>query len=284
MTSKTKYIKTYKDTKISDPMIYEIIADKDNTESTVIIDAEENSKSEIIIIYRSKENYNIEYKAQCTINAENNSFVKVTKINLMNDSIHFEDVNESFIKDEAECLFSLIDIGAQTSSVKYSGNLEGRNSKNEIKSIYIGSAEKKINNDYECIHRGAKSSSDISVRGALAENAVKKFKGTIDFRRGCSGSKGAEDEYCMLLSDKARSIALPILLCEEEDVSGAHSASSGKIDESKIFYLMSRGLGYNEARKLIVKSQFNEVIDEINDSDLREEIIREIDRRLDDDR
>lgn len=284
MTSKTKYIKTYKDTKISDPMIYEIIADKDNTESTVIIDAEENSKSEIIIIYRSKENYNIEYKAQCTINAENNSFVKVTKINLMNDSIHFEDVNESFIKDEAECLFSLIDIGAQTSSVKYSGNLEGRNSKNEIKSIYIGSAEKKINNDYECIHRGAKSSSDISVKGALAENAVKKFKGTIDFRRGCSGSKGAEDEYCMLLSDKARSIALPILLCEEEDVSGAHSASSGKIDESKIFYLMSRGLGYNEARKLIVKSQFNEVIDEINDSDLREEIIREIDRRLDDDR
>lgn len=284
MTSKTKYIKTYKDTKISDPMIYEIIADKDNTESTVIIDAEENSKSEIIIIYRSKENYNIEYKAQCTINAENNSFVKVTKINLMNDSIHFEDVNESFIKDEAECLFSLIDIGAQTSSVKYSGNLEGRNSKNEIKSIYIGSAEKKINNDYECIHRGAKSSSDISVRGALAENAVKKFKGTIDFRRGCSGSKGAEDEYCMLLSDKARSIALPILLCEEEDISGAHSASSGKIDESKIFYLMSRGLGYNEARKLIVKSQFNEVIDEINDSDLREEIIREIDRRLDDDR
>ncbi|MSR90888.1 SufB/SufD family protein [Inconstantimicrobium porci] len=284
MTSKTKYIKTYKDTKISDPMIYEIIADKDNTESTVIIDAEENSKSEIIIIYRSKENYNIEYKAQCTINAENNSFVKVTKINLMNDSIHFEDVNESFIKDEAECLFSLIDIGAQTSSVKYSGNLEGRNSKNEIKSIYIGSAEKKINNDYECIHRGAKSSSDISVRGALAENAVKKFKGTIDFRRGCSGSKGAEDEYCMLLSDKARSIALPILLCEEEDVSGAHSASSGKIDESKIFYLMSRGLGYNEARKLIVKSQFNEVIDEINDSDLIEEIIREIDRRLDDDR
>ena len=280
MTSKTKYIKTYKDTKISDPMIYEIIADKDNTESTVIIDAEENSKSEIIIIYRSKENYNIEYKAQCTINAENNSFVKVTKINLMNDSIHFEDVNESFIKDEAECLFSVIDIGAQTSSVKYSGNLEGRNSKNEIKSIYIGSAEKKINNDYECIHRGAKSSSDISVKGALAENAVKKFKGTIDFRRGCSGSKGAEDEYCMLLSDKARSI----LLCEEEDVSGAHSASSGKIDESKIFYLMSRGLGYNEARKLIVKSQFNEVIDEINDSDLREEIISEIDRRLDDDR
>ena len=284
MTSKTKYIKTYKDTKISDPMIYEIIADKDNTESTVIIDTEENSKSEIIIIYRSKENDNIEYKAQCTINAENNSFVKVTKINLMNDSMHFEDVNESFIKDEAECLFSVIDIGAQTSSVKYSGNLEGRNSKNEIKSIYIGSAEKKINNDYECIHRGTKSSSDIAVKGALAENAVKKFKGTIDFRRGCSGSKGAEDEYCMLLSDKARSIALPILLCEEEDVSGAHSASSGKIDESKIFYLMSRGLGYNEARKLIVKSQFNEVIDEINDSDLREEIIREIDRRLDDDR
>lgn len=284
MTSKIEYIKIDKDMNINNPMIYEIIAAKDNTENSIVIEAEENSKSEIIIIYRSEENYEFAYKAKCAIKAAKNSIVKVIKINLMSNNVQFEDLNESFIEDEARLTFSVIDLGGKTSSIKYSGNLEGLKSGNEIKSIYIGTADKKLNNEYECIHKGSNSLSDISVKGALSDSAVKKFKGTIDFRRGAQGSKGAEDEYCMLLSDKARSIALPILLCEEEDVSGAHSASSGKIDENKIFYLMSRGLNYNEARKLIVKSQFNEVIDIINNSKIREEIIREIDRRLDDER
>ena len=41
-------------------------------------------------------------------------------------------------------------------------------------------------------------------------------------------AKGTENEACMLLSDKAKSLALPMLLCTEEDVDGEHSTSSGK--------------------------------------------------------
>lgn len=45
----------------------------------------------------------------------------------------------------------------------------------------------------------------------------------------------------MLLSDKAKSKALPMLLCTEEDVEGSHSTATGKVDESELFYLMTRG-------------------------------------------
>ena len=69
----------------------------------------------------------------------------------------------------------------------------------------------------------------------------------------------------MLLSNKAKSIALPMLLCTEEDVEGNHSTASGKVDAKQLFYLMTRGLSYKEAVKLIVKANFQKIIDRIND-------------------
>ena len=85
----------------------------------------------------------------------------------------------------------------------------------------------------------------------------------------------------MLLSNKAKSIALPMLLCTEEDVEGNHSTASGKVDEKQLFYIMTRGFSYKEAVKLIVKSKFNKIIDRIPDKNLKDEIIKEFDKRLD---
>ena len=85
----------------------------------------------------------------------------------------------------------------------------------------------------------------------------------------------------MLLSDTAKSIALPMLLCTEDDVEGEHSTSSGKADEKELFYIMSRGLSHKEAIKLIVKAKFYSLIEKISEEELRQEVIDEIDRRLD---
>ena len=85
----------------------------------------------------------------------------------------------------------------------------------------------------------------------------------------------------MLLSDTAKSIALPMLLCSEEEVEGNHSSSAGKIGEKELFYIMSRGLSHKEAIKLIVKAKFYSLIEKISEEELRQEVIDEIDRRLD---
>lgn len=122
---------------------------------------------------------------------------------------------------------------------------------------------------------------DIDVQGALNDNAKKNFKGTIDFKKGCKKAKGNENEYCMLLSDTAKSIALPMLLCTEADVEGNHSTASGKAEKEALFYIMSRGISYKEAIKLIIRARFNKIIERIKDEKLQEKILEEIDRRLD---
>lgn len=119
------------------------------------------------------------------------------------------------------------------------------------------------------------------MQGALKDVSKKHFKGTIDFKRGSKKAKGNENEFCMLLSDNARSIALPMLLCSEEDVEGNHSSATGKVGDKELFYIMSRGIDKKEAMRLIVRARFNNILQKIKDENLRNEILNEIDIRLD---
>ena len=123
--------------------------------------------------------------------------------------------------------------------------------------------------------RGEKSEIEIEVQGALKDKAKKHFKGTIDFKKGSKKAKGNENEFCMLLSDTARAISLPMLLCKEEDVEGNHSSAAGKIGN-----IMSRGFDKKEAMKLMVRARFNAIIQRIENKDLKSEILNEIDARL----
>ena len=72
-----------------------------------------------------------------------------------------------------------------------------------------------------------------------------------------------------------------MLLCGEEDVEGNHGVASGKVNRDELFYIMSRGFEYKQAVKLIVRAKFNEIIERIIDEDTKNEVINEIDRRLD---
>ena len=61
---------------------------------------------------------------------------------------------------------------------------------------------------------------------------------------------------------------------------GNHSTASGRVDDKVVFYIMSRGLSYKEAVKLLVKSRFIKIIEQISDQNLKNEIISKIDEKL----
>ncbi len=247
--------------------------------------------NQIEIIANGDTNVIIEYKSQtaqkCLHNgiirtiANENAKLNVTIVNLLNeDSDNFEAI-ENRLEKNSKVKYTIIDIGGKISVSNYYSNVIGENADNDLKSIYLGIGEQRKDINYIAELRGTKTNIDIDVQGALKDSAKKNFKGTIDFKKGSKKAKGNENEYCMLLSDKAKSIALPMLLCTEEDVEGNHSTASGKVDEKQLFYIMTRGISYKEAVKLIVKSKFNKIIERILDEELKDEILSEIDKRLD---
>ena len=83
-----------------------------------------------------------------------------------------------------------------------------------------------------------------------------------------------------MLSDTCVSRSLPQMLCEEEDVFGTHGVSSGKVEEGKLFYLMSRGYNEKEAEKLIILGRFMHMITCIPSKKIQDNVISLIEEKI----
>ncbi len=263
--------------------IIEFKLDEENAElvEDIEIVANVNSKSTIIIKYLSDENVEAYHNGIIRVLARKSSELNIIIVNFMNSkSNNFISV-ENNLENNAKVKYTIIDFGGKNSITNYYSNLIGEKSENILDTIYLGKEDQVFDLNYIGELRGEKSNIDIEVQGALKDKAKKQFKGTIDFKKGCKKAKGNENEACMLLSDTARSLALPMLLCSEEDVEGNHSSSAGKIGEKELFYIMSRGFELKEAMKLMVRARFNKILENIKDEEIKEEILSEIDSRLD---
>jgi Fe-S cluster assembly scaffold protein SufB len=243
--------------------------------------ANENTKSTIIIKYLGNDEIQNYHNGILRVNAKKDSNINIIIVNLMNSNSDNFMAIENALEENSRVNYCIIDFGGKNSVTNYYSNLLGAKSENTINTIYLGKENQLFDLNYIGELRGEKSNIDIEVQGALKGNSKKHFKGTIDFKKGCKKAKGNENEACMLLSDTAKSLALPMLLCSEEDVEGNHSSSAGKIGEKELFYIMSRGFELKEAQTLMVKAKFNKILENIKNEELKEEILNEIDKRLD---
>ena len=254
-------------------------SNKDLVDAINIV-ANENTKSTIIIKYKSDEKVQAYHNGIIKTYAKKNSVVDVVLVNFMNKtSNNFLSIENNF-EDGAKINYYIVDFGGKNSITNYYSNIEGKNADCRLNTIYLGKEDQLLDLNYIGELFGEKSNIDIEVQGALKDNARKHFKGTIDFKKGCKKASGNENESCMLLSDTAKSLALPMLLCSEEDVEGNHSTSAGKIGEKELFYIMSRGVELKDAMKLMVRAKFNKILENIKNEELKKEILDAVDDRL----
>ena len=258
--------------------------DFDKTNSTLIenidILANEGISATFIFKYESPRDLESYHNGIIKLNAKENSNINIIIINLLsNTSINLLSI-ENKIEKEANVTYTIVDFGGEKTITNYYSNVAGDFAKNNLNTIYLGKDKELLDLNYIAELYGKKSNVNIEVQGALKDKARKNFKGTIDFKTGCKKAVGEENENCMLLSDTAKSIALPMLLCSEEDVEGAHRSSAGKIGEKELFYIMSRGFDLKEAQKLLVRANFNKILENIKNEELKLKILEEIDLKL----
>lgn len=128
-----------------------------------------------------------------------------------------------------------------------------------VKSAYIARGGASLEENYLVRIYAPKCQCSLQTRGSLFDGAKKIYRGTIDFVRGCAGSKGSESEDILTLGENIVNKSLPVLLCDEEDVEGVHSMSSGKLGAELLFYMESRGLTECEALDFVAKQRLEEL-------------------------
>ena len=248
--------------------------------SKLIINYKENTSCNFRIKYTSLDNLeHFNYLVE-VVNVEENSTGSITYINNLNSNSTNIMSFEGKVLKNSSLKHNLIDLNGKTRIYNVYLESTNYNSKNTFNNVYIGKKDSIIDMNYYLKNIGKNSYNSLKVEGVLDDNSKKNFRGTLDFIEGSKNSIGEEYENCLLLSDSAVSRSLPMMLCHEEDVNGTHSESTGKISEDKLFYLMSRGMSKSDAKKLIIKSNFTTIINEISDNKTKEEVLELIDDLL----
>lgn len=234
--------------------------------------AKENSKITLVIDYRSQEDTPVFHGSLTKIFAERGAHVQLVQIQLLHDSaVHFDNVGV-IVNEEAHVEVTHIELG---SGKVYSGcraKLMERKARFEAEAIYLGDKKRLFDMNYIAEHIGRETESEIHANGALLDESQKIYRGTIDFVRGASHSVGHESEFTLLFSPRVRNRTAPLILCGEENVEGQHAASIGKIDQNKLFYLMSRGLSETQAKQIVIEAQFTPALEKIPDEARRESV------------
>ena len=269
-------------TKQKDATIIEFKLDEENNEliDNLEIISEENSNATVIIKYYQEDDNLYYHNGIIRCFAKEYSTLNVIILNLLNTKSRNLSCIQNEFENNSKINIITVDFGGIESLTNLYSNQVGTESESNIKTIYLGKENQKFDLNYIVELRGENCKVDIDVQGALKDSSKKNFKGTIDFKKGCKKSIGNEAENCMLLSDTARSIALPMLLCSEEDVEGNHSSSAGKIADNELYYVMTRGITELDAKKLMVRARFNNILESIKNQKIKEDLIKEIDERL----
>jgi Fe-S cluster assembly protein SufD len=131
-------------------------------------------------------------------------------------------------------------------------------------------------------HEQPHCTSNVMYKGALSgEHAHTVWIGDVLVRRTAIGTDTYEMNRNLLLSDGPRADSVPNLELETGDVAGAgHASATGRFDDDQLFYLMSRGLTSEQARQLVVRGFFSEVVQRIPSVEWRTALMAKVDSRL----
>jgi Fe-S cluster assembly protein SufD len=166
----------------------------------------------------------------------------------------------------------------QFASVEYSG----RGGEAELWGLYFADAGQHFEHRQLVDHSVPDCRSYVGYRGALqGKSAHTVWVGDVLIRAAATGTDTYEINRNLLLTDGARADSVPNLEIETGEVAGAgHASATGRFDDEQLFYLMSRGIPESEARRLVVRGFFAELINKIPSEELRERLGDAIEARL----
>lgn len=221
-------------------------------DSEVSFTAEENSSITVYELHRSNS------AVKLSFDIGKNASVKL--VQLLNPSEKL--CHETFANCSKGGKFQIMTIMTGDGDI-YSDNrteLEGDSSSINAEVAYLGKNSQTIDYNIAVNHWGKDTHSEINAAGALMDSAKKVFRGTIDFKTGSSDSKGSENETVIMLGDDVVNKTVPLILCSEENVEGSHGATIGELDDDTLFYFESRGIGREEAERIMAYAALKRLI------------------------
>ena len=152
---------------------------------------------------------------------------------------------------------------------KANWNLASLTTENDNKTFYVS-----------FYHHAKHTYAKMENYGVCEDQSSLNFFGTSSIERGAKTSATHQSAKIMVFDEKCKAKASPILCIDENDVEASHAAVVGQINEDHIFYLTSRGIPEDEAKKLITLGYLNPILNFFGEESVLGEIKNSIERRF----
>ncbi len=246
----------------------------------VLIVADENSSVTYVENYLSEDNEEAVANIVAEVYALQGAKVSFGAVDNFAAGVTTYVVRRGYAQKDAKIVWSLGQLNDGNTVSENKTFLIGDGSFTDKKTVSIGTGEQRQNFTSHVIHTGKHSEGLILTHGVMKDSASSIFNGISKIEHGASKSNGEQTEKVLMLSEKARGDANPILLIDEDDVTAGHAASVGRIDPTQMFYLMSRGIPKKEAERLVIHAFLAPVVKEMPVDAVKERLIEVIERKV----
>jgi Fe-S cluster assembly protein SufD len=171
-------------------------------------------------------------------------------------------------------------IGSKFTKSAIEADMLGANGTALLSGVYFADSKQQMHYDTQQNHIAEGCVSDLLYKAALRDEARTVWRGNIRVFPGAQKTDSYQANRNLQLSDKSRADSIPGLEIEADDVRCTHGATVGQIEDEPMFYLESRGIPKDEARRLIVEGFFAPVIERIPLEETRDRLLEEIRKKI----
>jgi Fe-S cluster assembly protein SufD len=205
----------------------------------------------------------------------------VTVQDWADDAVHVVSQHAQIGRD-ASLKHVAVTLGGDVVRASTSADYRGTGGSVDLYGVYFADAGQHLEHRLFVDHTAPKTRSNVEYKGALqGEGAHTVWIGNVLIRKVAEGIDTFEQNDNLVLTDGAHADSVPNLEIETGEIEGAgHASTTGRFDDNHLFYLQSRGIEEDEARRLVVHGFFHDIVRRIGVPELQERLVEAIDAEL----
>ncbi|GAA3615428.1 Fe-S cluster assembly protein SufD [Marihabitans asiaticum] len=222
------------------------------------------------------------YAEQLTVTTEDGAdLTLVTTQEWADDAQHLAQ-HDVVVGRDARVRHVAVTLGGEVVRVCTNATYAGTGGTFEGFGVYFSDAGQHLEHRLFVDHEAPHCRSNVEYKGALnGDTARAVWIGDVLIRAEAEGTDTYELNRNLLLSDGARADSVPNLEIETGEIAGAgHASTTGRFDDQHLFYLQSRGIPEDEARRLVVRGFFAAIVSRIGIPEVTERLMTAIEDEL----
>jgi Fe-S cluster assembly protein SufD len=244
----------------------------------LLVQAEPNSRAVVVLDYRGSATYadNVEL-----VVGDGAVLSVVSLQDWADDTVHLSQHYATLGRD-AKLRHTAVTLGGSVVRLAPSIRYDGPGGDAELTGLYFADAGQHLEHRLFVDHDTPNCRSRVSYKGALqGQDAHAVWIGDVLIRPEATGTDTYEYNRNLVLTDGTRVDSVPNLEILTGEIIGAgHASASGRLEDHHLFYLMARGIPFEEARRLVIRGFFGQLIDTIEVPELRDRIAEAIEGEL----